>query len=136
MSAVSDPAVTVSPRRDAAVDFDLAGGAHADPGGLHVEHFQQSVIILVEQDGSAGGGAEFHGSADVVDVGVGDDDLFDLEIVFADQGEDVFDFVAGVDDHGFVRGFVADDGAVALQRADGEDFVDHGDIVAIGSRGL
>ena len=61
----------------------------------------------------------------MVDVGVGDDDLFDLQIVFADQGEDVFDFVTGVDDHGFVGGFVADDGAVALQRADGEDFVDH-----------
>jgi hypothetical protein len=35
-----------------------------------------------------------------------------------------------------VSGLVSDDRAVALQRADGEDFVDHGDIVAIGSRGL
>jgi hypothetical protein len=29
-----------------------------------------------------------------------------------------------------VRGLVADDGTVALQGADGEDFVDHGFIVA------
>jgi hypothetical protein len=45
--------------------------------------------------------------------------------VLVDKGEDLVDVVAGVDDHGFVGGFVADDGAVALQRADGEDFVDH-----------
>jgi hypothetical protein len=32
-----------------------------------------------------------------------------------------------------VRGLVADDGAVALQRADGEDFVDHGFIVTSGA---
>jgi hypothetical protein len=115
--------------RNAAVDFNFAWIAHADPCGLRVEHFQKSVVVLVEQDGSAGGGAEFHGSADVVDVGVGDDDLFDLQVVFAKQGLDVFDIIAGVDDHGFVSGLVADDGAVALQRADGEDFVDHSTIV-------
>lgn len=90
------------------------------------------MIVLVEQDGSASGGAEFHGSANVIDVGVGDDDLLDLEIVLADESENVFDVVAGVDDHGFTRGFVSDHGAVALERADGEDFVDHGDIVAVG----
>jgi hypothetical protein len=111
---------------DAAIDFYLPGRSYADPGGLRVEHLQKIVIVLVEQDGCAGGGAEFHGSADVVDVGVGDDDLLDLEIVLADYAEHIFDFVAGVDDHGFVSGFVADDGAVALQEADGEDFVDHG----------
>jgi len=121
---------------DAAVDFDFAGRTHADPDGLHIEHFQKSIVILVEQDWSAGGGAELHGSAHVVDVSVGDDDLFDLQVVLADEGEDVFDVVAGVDDHGFVGGLVADDGAVALQRADGEDFVDHGSIVASGCRRL
>jgi len=114
----------------AAVDINPAGRGHADPRGLHVEHFQQGVVILVEEDGGASGGAEFHGSADVVDVGVGDDDLLDLQIVFADDSLDVFDVVAGVDDHGFVSALVADDGAIALQRADGEDFMDHGSIVA------
>jgi hypothetical protein len=65
----------------------------------------------------------------VVDVGVGDDDLSYLKVMFANQSQNGFDFVAGIDDHGFAGGFVADDGAVALQRADGEDFVDHGFIV-------
>jgi len=116
--------------RDAAINFDFAGRGHSAPERLDVEHFEQGVVVLVEQDGRAGGGAEFHGSADVVNVGVGDDDLFDLEIVLADEGEDVVDVVARINDHGFAGGLVADDGAVAVQRADGEDFVDHGCIVA------
>jgi len=114
---------------DAAVDFYFSRGGHADPLGLYVQHFQEVIIVLVEQDGRAGGGAEFHGSADVVDVSVGDDDLFDLQIVLGDYGLDVGDVVAGVDDHSFAGEFVTDDGAVALQGSDGDDFVDHGFIV-------
>jgi hypothetical protein len=49
--------------------------------------------------------------------------------MLADEGEDVLDVVAGVDDHSLASGFVADDGAIALQRADGKDFVDHRFIV-------
>jgi len=115
---------------DAMIDFDFSGRAHADPRGLLVEHFQKSVIVLVEQDGSAGEGAELHGSADVVDVGVGDDDVLDLEIVFLEESKNIFEIIAGIDDHGFAGGFVSDDGAVALQGADREYFVDHGTIVA------
>ena len=74
-------------------------------------------------------GSEFHGSADVVDVGVGDDDVLDLEIMFLKESENVFQVIPWVDDHSFAGGFVADDGAVALQGADREYFVDHGDIV-------
>ena len=118
--------MTVSPVVTLRSMSTFPGERHADPCGLLVEHFQQSIIILVQQDGSAGGGAKLHGSADVVDVRVGDDDLFDLQVVLANEGENILNVVAGVDDHGFARGLVADDGAVALQRADGEDFVDHG----------
>ena len=116
--------------RDAAVDFYFSRRRHADPDSLRVQHLQQGKVVLVKQNGCACRGAKFHGSADVVDVGVGDDDLLNLEIVFTDDAEDVFDFVTRVDDHGFVRGLVADDGAVALQWADRDDFVDHGFIVA------
>src|SRR5437868_2479406 len=45
--------------------------------------------------------------------------------MFADDGENVFNVVAGIDDHSLARGFVSDHGAVALERADGEHFVDH-----------
>ena len=61
----------------------------------------------------------------MVDVGVGDDDLFDGEVVAVEDGLDAGDVVAGVDDDGFAGGLVAEDGAVALEEADGEDFVDH-----------
>jgi hypothetical protein len=97
---------------------------------LRVEHFQKSIIILVEEDGSAGGGSEFHGSANVINVSVGDDDLLDLQVVLADKSKNVLNVVARVDDHGFPSSLVADYGAVALQRADGKNFMDHEDIVA------
>jgi len=114
----------------AAVNFYFSRRGHADPRGLHVEHFEQCVVVLVEENRRAGYGAELHRSTNVVDVGVRDNDLLDLQIVFAEQSEDFIDIVAGVDHHGFARSLVADDGAVALQWADGKNFVDHEDIVA------
>ena len=66
----------------------------------------------------------------MVDVGVGDDDLLHLQLVFADDGKNVFDVVARIDDHGFVRRLVADDRAVTLQRTDGKYLVDHAFIFA------
>ena len=124
--AVSEPAFTVSACADALINLDFARRGHSDPCGLDVEHLEQIVIVLVEQDGRAGRGAQFHGSAHVVDVRMSDDDLLYLQVVLAHQSENALDFIAGVDHHGFVRGLVSDDGAVALQRADGKDFVDHG----------
>ena len=114
----------------ASVNFNASWGGHANPGGLYIEHFQQGIVVLVEENGCACGGPEFHRSPDVIDVCVGDDDLFDLEVVLADERENVFDFIARVDHHSFARGLVADDRAIALQRAYREDFVDHRGIVA------
>ncbi len=113
------------PGSDALIDFNLAGCWHADPVSLRIEHVQQSVVILIEQNGGASSGAELHGSANVVDVGVSDHDLLHRQVVFADCFENVVDVVARIDHHRLARGLVADDRAVALQRADREDFVDH-----------
>ncbi len=110
---------------DILIDNDRARWGHADPVGLLVEHFQQSIVILVQQDGRSRGRAQLHGSADVVDVGMGDHDLLDLQIVLADDGQHVVNIVAGIDHHGFARCVVADDRAIALQRAHLDDFVDH-----------
>ena len=68
------------------------------------------------------------GSGNVVDVGVGDDDLFDGEAVGGEDGHNAGDVIAGVDDDGFVGVLVAQDGTVALQRTDWEDLVDHRDL--------
>ena len=60
-------------------------------------------------------------------------DLLDFQVMLADEGEHVLNIVSGIDDHRFARDFVADDRAVALQRADRKDFVNHISIVT--SRG-
>ena len=101
------------------------GGGDAEPAGLDVHHLDQGQVVLVVEDGGAGELLEAVGSGDVVDVGVGDEDLLDGEVVFGEEGQDAGDVVAGIDDDGFVGGLVAEDGAVALEGADGEDFVDH-----------
>jgi hypothetical protein len=67
----------------------------------------------------------------MIDVGVRDDDLLDLQVMLADEREDVLNVIARIDDHGFAGGLVADDRAVALERSDGKDFVDHAFIVTI-----
>ena len=33
---------------DAMIDFHLAGIFHSDPSRLHIEHFQQSIVVLIE----------------------------------------------------------------------------------------
>ena len=58
-------------------------------------------------------------------VRVRDHDLLHLQPMLLDQCQDVIDLVTGIDHHGFMRALIADDGAVALQRAHGNYFVDH-----------
>ena len=123
--AVRLPACSESPSAMLASIVNFAWRGHAEPRSLHVEHLQQRVVILIEQDRRAGQRAQLHRSADVIDVGVGDDDLLHLQFMLADDGENVFNVVARIDDHGFMRGLIADDRAVALQRADGKDLMYH-----------
>jgi len=102
-------------------------GRDAEPGGLNVHHFDQGQVVLVVEDGGAGELFEAVGAGDVVDVGVGNDDLLDGEGVPGEEGEDAGDVVAGIDDDGFAGGFIAEDGAVALEGAYGKGFEDHGE---------
>jgi len=110
---------------DARFDGNFAWRGDADPRCLYVEHFQQRIIVLIEKDWGARLSPQLHRPAYVIDVGVSDDDLFYYQVVLADDGENVLNIVARINDHGFVRGLVADDGAVTLQRADGKDLVNH-----------
>ncbi len=80
---------------------------------------------MVHEDGCSGDLLEAVGSGDVVDVGVGDDDLLDGEVVFGQEGQDAGDVVAGIDDDGLTGALVAENGTVALEGSNGEDFVDH-----------
>jgi len=101
------------------------GRGDAEPAGLNVHHFDLGKIVLVVEDGSAGELFEAMGAGDVIDVGVGDDDLLDGQGVLGEQGEDAGYVVAWVDDDGFAGGLVAEDGAVALEGAYGDGFEDH-----------
>ena len=107
--------------------MDVADGEiEANPGGLPIHDGDEREVFFVIDDGGAGDLFESLGAGDVVEVGVGDDDLLDGELVLGEDGEDAADVVAGVDDDSFVGGFVAEDGAIALEEADGEGFADHG----------
>lgn len=101
------------------------GSGDAEPCGLNVHHFDLGEIVLVVEDGGASELLEAVSAGNVVDMGVGDEDLLDGERVPGEEGEDARDIVAGIDDDGFVRGFVAEDAAVALEGADGDGFEDH-----------
>ena len=70
--------------------------------------------------------AQLHRSAHVIDVSMSDDDLLHLQVVLMNEGENILDVVAGIDHHGIAGSLVPNHGAVALQRADGKDFVNHG----------
>ena len=49
-----------------------------------VHHFEQRQVVFVEEDGRAGEALELERAADVVDVGVGDENLLELEAEFGE----------------------------------------------------
>jgi hypothetical protein len=101
-------------------------GRDAEPCGLDIHHFDQGKVELVIENGCSGELLEALCTGNMVDVGVGDDDLLDGEGVPLECGDDAGDVVARVDDDGLMGGFVAEDGAVAAEWAYDEDFMDHG----------
>lgn len=102
------------------------GRGDAEPLGLLVEMEVEREIGFVDEDWRAGGFVEGGEAADVVNVGVSADDGADFESVLLENLLDGFDVVAWIYDDGFVSGGVAEDGAVALEHAYGDYFVDEG----------
>jgi hypothetical protein len=82
---------------------------HSHPGCLNVEQFQQGMVVLVHQDRSASGGLELHGSAYMVNVGVGYHDLRQLQVLLDQDGENLVNLVTGINNHGLMGLFIADD---------------------------
>jgi hypothetical protein len=120
----------VAPLEDVALleelmNLDEFGRVHADEGGLDFHAAVEREIIAVHHDRSAGVLIELGAAADVVDVSVCADDGFDCEFVAAEEAEDALDLIAGINDDGLECAGVADDGAVALEHADGDLDVDH-----------
>jgi hypothetical protein len=65
----------------------------------------------------------------MVDVGMGDDNLAQGEAMLLQPGENFRNVVSGIDNDGFVGYLVAQDGAIAAQRANRKTLKDHGFIL-------
>jgi hypothetical protein len=65
----------------------------------------------------------------MVDVGVSDEDLLELETEVLEPAINPANFIAGIDDDGLAGLTVAEDGAVAGQGANREGFQNHSSIV-------
>ena len=101
------------------MDFGDRRRLDAEKAGLHLHRLIERNIVAVHQNRSARVVVEFFQTADMVDVRVGADDSLDGELVAAEQIHDAVNLVARVEDDGFARDGIADDGTVALQQADG-----------------
>lgn len=120
---IGQPDLVAIPQRH--IEVRLLGGLDAQPAGLYIQMRGQVQIALVHVDRSARAGVEAGGAADMIDVGVGDDDGGDPKLVAV---QDLLNFgkvVPGVDDHGLTRRFIAEDGTIALQHPHRQDLVDH-----------
>lgn len=106
----------------ALIERDFLWRGYAEPAGLHIEHVDQWQVLLMEKDRRAGDTFELRSPANVVDMRVRDDDLFQGEVVAREPRENGGDLVAGIDHDGLFTLQVCQDGAVAAERANGEGF--------------
>jgi hypothetical protein len=101
----------------------------AEPRRLRRHDLQEGQVVFVKEDGGAREGFELERTANMIDMGVGDEDLLEGEAERGEATVNAADLIAGVDDDGFTGFLIAQDGAVALQWADGKSLEDHGFIV-------
>jgi len=96
------------------IDGRLLRSLDPQPARLHVDVVVEDLVQRVHEHGSAGERLEFGGSADMVDMRVGDDNRLAME---ARSRERLFyhrNVVAGIDDDGFSGFRVAKNRAIAL----------------------
>ncbi|MNZ35087.1 hypothetical protein D3C78_524770 [compost metagenome] len=95
---------------------------HAEHAALHFQAVPEELVVLVQVQGGAGALLHFAGREEMIEVRMGVDDADQLQAVRLQPRHDQLGIAARVDDDGLLRHRVADDRAVALQRADGEGF--------------
>src|SRR3954454_8598195 len=61
----------------------------------------------------------------MIDVRMCDDDGDHFEPVLVKDVGDLVDFIAGINNNGFACSFISKDGAVALEQADGQGYLNH-----------
>src|SRR5258707_15885106 len=66
-------------------------------------------------------------------MGMRNHNLLERELFLAKYFQNSFNLVSGIDHHGLMGLLIADNRAVALQRPDGKEFVDHDNMLIGGS---
>ena len=96
----------------------------SQPASLNIHHLEQRQVILIEQNRRSDEAFQLECSADVVDVRVSNEYLFELEIEIREPAMNAADVVARIDDDRLASGWIAENCAVALERADREGLDD------------
>ena len=89
------------------VNLRYCWGGHPQEMRLNVEMFIKFEILFVNQDRRVGCFVKRGEAADVIDMRVRADDGADFQIMLAENFQDAANFVAGIDDDGFMRGRIA-----------------------------
>lgn len=97
------------------IDGGCAGGGEAEHGCLFADSVVEILFAGVHVGWNFQGFFCFGKSADVIEVGVGDEDCFDGYPETVDFSEDDSWFVAGINQEGFFGVFVGDDRTVLLK---------------------
>ncbi len=103
----------------------IGRGFEAEPTGLDIEAVAKHLVGFVHVDRSAGQSAELVGTANVIDMGVGDHDHLHAEGVALQNRHDLADVVTGVDNDCLMGGFIADHGAIAFEHPHRQNRMDH-----------
>ena len=105
------------------IDFTLFRHLPAQPGGLHIEHAVEPQIIRMHVNRRVRGLLDAVQANDVIDMRVGDHDRADFQVMAVEDFEYSFRVIARIDHDSVARVRVADDVAIALQHAHGQNFV-------------
>lgn len=103
---------------EAPVNGEGFGLRDAGPLGLHGEEVVGGLVLGVHGDGGTEMALQLGDGTDVVNVGVGEQDLFDVEAGIFQERQDFGKLVARIDDDG--AAVAAQNGAIALENAQWE----------------
>src|SRR5690606_8561305 len=95
---------------------------YAEHLALQLEVVPEKLVILVQVQGRAGLFLHLPGGQEMIEVGMGMNDADDLQPQRVQPRQDQLGVAARIDHNGVTSQRIADDRAVALQRADGKGF--------------
>ncbi len=96
---------------------------NAQPFRLHVQFPVQLQITLVHKNRRAGDPVQRRQPAHMIDMRMRADNRQDLQLVTIENLDDALHLIARIDDDRFMRLRIAKNRAIALQHADGNNFV-------------